>query len=172
MLSALLGGKNGITESIPERGRLHVNWNRDQSILLSQVCVVIFAALLLALDIGAYRFSAWFVQVRLMHWQLGVLLMASIYAGSVFAWLCLWKLRGLIGNIRRGEVFVDANVRSMRAISWCCVWAAVICLASSAYYLPFLFIAIAAGFMALIVRIVKNAFQQAIAMKDELDLTI
>ncbi|MBR0311274.1 MAG: DUF2975 domain-containing protein, partial [Oscillospiraceae bacterium] len=27
-------------------------------------------------------------------------------------------------------------------------------------------------FMALIVRIVKNAFEQAIAMKDELDLTV
>ena len=30
----------------------------------------------------------------------------------------------------------------------------------------------AAGFMALIVRIVKNIFQQAIDMKSELDLTI
>ncbi len=31
---------------------------------------------------------------------------------------------------------------------------------------------IAAGFMALIVRIVKNVFEQAIRMKDELDYTI
>jgi hypothetical protein len=35
-----------------------------------------------------------------------------------------------------------------------------------------LLVAIAAGFMGLIVRIVKNAFQQAIAMKDELDYTV
>ena len=33
-------------------------------------------------------------------------------------------------------------------------------------------VAIAAGFMALIVRIIKNIFQQAIDMKAELDLTI
>ena len=33
-------------------------------------------------------------------------------------------------------------------------------------------IAIAAGFMGLIVRIVKNVFEQAITMKDELDLTV
>ena len=35
-----------------------------------------------------------------------------------------------------------------------------------------LFIALAAGFTGLIVRVVKNVFQQAIAMKDELDLTV
>ena len=37
---------------------------------------------------------------------------------------------------------------------------------------PFIAVAIAAGFMALLVRIVKNIFQQAIDMKAELDLTI
>ena len=149
-----------------------MNWNKDRSITLSQAGVVVFALCLLALDVGAYRFASWFVQVRLMHWQLGVLLMVSIYSGSVFAWLCLYRLWRLIANVRRGEVFVDANIRHMRVISWCCAAAAVICLLSAAYYLPFIFVAVAAGFMALIVRIVKNAFQQAIAMKDELDLTI
>ena len=149
-----------------------MNWNKDKSIALSQICVTVFAALLAALDIGAYRFSAWFVQVRLMRWQLRVLLMISIYSGSIFAWICLYRLWRLIANIKRGAVFVGENVTHMRAISWCCVWAAAICLASAAYYLPLGFVAIAAGFMALIVRIVKNAFQQAIAMKDELDLTI
>lgn len=45
-------------------------------------------------------------------------------------------------------------------------------LVSCLYYLPFIAVAIAAGFMALLVRIVKNIFQQAIDMKAELDLTI
>ena len=39
-------------------------------------------------------------------------------------------------------------------------------------YLPFAFLAVAAGFMALIVRVLKNAFEQAVHMKDELDFTI
>ena len=149
-----------------------MNWSKDKSVTLSRCCVAVFALCLLTLDIGAYRFAAWFVQVRLMHWQLGVLLMVSIYSGSVFAWLCLYRLWRLLANIRRGEVFVGANVVHMRVISWCCAAATAICLLSAAYYLPFAFVAVAAGFMALIVRIVKNAFQQAIAMKDELDLTV
>ena len=156
-----------------QKGAMPMNWNKDKSILLSQACVIVFALCLLALDIGAYWFTGWFcVTMRGMPWQVAALMMASIYSGSVFAWLCLYRLWRLIANVRRGEVFVDANVRHMRVISWCCAWAAGICLLSAAYYLPFCFVAVAAGFMALIVRIVKNAFQQAIAMKDELDLTI
>ncbi len=149
-----------------------MNWNKDKSIVLSRVCVAVFAACLLALDVGAYWVARWFVVTRFQNWQRGALLMVSIYAGSVFAWICLAQLWRLLGNIRRGELFTAGNVRCMRVVSWCCAAAAGICLVSAAYYLPFLFVAVAAGFMALIVRIVKNAFQQAIAMKDELDLTV
>ena len=149
-----------------------MNWNKDKSIELSLCCVAVFALCLLALDAGAYWVAAWFVRTRFQSWQRGVLLMVSIYAGSVFAWICLAQLRRLLGNIRRGELFTAGNVRCMRVVSWCCAAAALVCLVSAAYYLPFGFVAVAAGFMALIVRIVKNAFQQAIAMKDELDLTV
>ena len=39
--------------------------------------------------------------------------------------------------------------------------------------LPFIFaIGVAAAFMALIVRVIKNAFAQAVKMKDELDYTV
>ena len=150
-----------------------MNWTKDKSILLSQVCVAVFAALLLALDLGCYWAARWFcIEMRGMPWQYAVLLMVSVYCGSVFAWICLYQLWRLLRNIRNGAVFTGQNVQRMRRISWCCVWAAAICLASALYYLPFVFVAIAASFMSLIVRIVKNAFQQAIAMKDELDLTI
>ena len=149
-----------------------MNWTKDRSIVLSQACVALFAALLLAVDVECYWIAAWLVRWRFSNWQYGVLLMVTVYAGSVFAWLCLWQLWRLLGAIRSGVVFAPENVRRMRTISWCCVWAAVVCALSAAYYLPFVFVAAAAGFMALIVRIVKNAFEQAIAMKDELDLTV
>lgn len=149
-----------------------MNWSKDKSVVLSRLGVALFALVLLALDVGGYWVALWFVQTRLKQWQLGILLMGSIYAGSAFGWLCLYELWRLLGNVRRGALFVPENVRCMRIVSWCCVWAALVAALSALYYLPFLFIAVAAGFMALIVRIVKNAFEQAIAMKDELDLTV
>ena len=81
----------------------------------------------------------------------------------------------LIETLRRieaGAVFVPANVTALRRISWCCAGAAVVCLAAAYIYLPFAFLGVAAAFMALIVRVLKNAFAQAVHMKDELDYTI
>ena len=149
-----------------------MEWTSNKSVALSRACLVVFALCLLALDAGAYSLAAWFVRTRLWAWQRGALLMGSIYCGSVFAWPCLYQLWRLLSSVGRGEVFTAENVRRMRAVSWCCGAAALISALSAAYYLPFGFVAVAAGFMALIVRIVKNAFQQAIAMKDELDLTV
>lgn len=149
-----------------------MNWNTNKSIILSQVCVAVFALLLAALDIGAYWAVGWYIGLRGMAWQQGAGMTATIYLCSVFGWLLLWQMWRLLGNIRRGEVFIPGNVRCLRLVSWCCVGAGAVCLASSFFYLPFAAVAIAAGFMALIVRIVKNVFEQAIRMKDELDYTI
>ena len=149
-----------------------MNWNTNKSIILSQVCVAVFALLLAALDIGAHWAVGWYIVLRGMAGQQGAGMTATIYLCSVFGWLLLWQMWRLLGNIRRGEVFIPGNVRCLRLVSWCCVGAGAVCLASSFFYLPFAAVAIAAGFMALIVRIVKNVFEQAIRMKDELDYTI
>lgn len=149
-----------------------MNWDKDKSILLTQTGTVLFAALLLALDISSCWVTDWFVANRLYSRQEGVLMMISICSGSVFGWIFLYRLWTLLRNIKRGEVFTESNVRQMRGMSWCCAGAALICLASALYYLPFLLVGLAAGFTGLVVRVVKNVFQQAIAMKSELDLTI
>ncbi|MBR3503921.1 MAG: DUF2975 domain-containing protein [Clostridia bacterium] len=153
-----------------------MNWTKDKSIALSRVCVVMFAALLLALDVSAVlmvpmverRTQMFLMLVTLDHGTWTVLVALC----SVFAWPALWKLWRLLGNLREEKVFVEDNVRLMRAVSWCCVGVAASCLFCGFEYAPLFALAVAAGFMALIVRIVKNVFQQAIAMKSELDLTI
>ena len=149
-----------------------MNWNNDKSVGLSRIFVIVFSLCLLALDIFAYRIADWYVLNRLEHFQSGALFMASVYCGSVFGWVCLYQLWKLLDNIKNGTVFVPDNVRRLRRVSWCCVCVGIICLLSAAYYLPFIFLAAAFGFIALIVRIVKNAFQQGSTMKDELDLTV
>ena len=84
----------------------------------------------------------------------------------------LQKGEGILRRIEAGAVFVPANVTALRRISWCCAGAAAVCLAAAYIYLPFAFLGVAAAFMALIVRVLKNAFAQAVHMKDELDYTI
>ena len=65
------------------------------------------------------------------------------------------------------------NVTALRRISLCCAGAAALCLPTGfIVYVPFAFLGAAAGFMALIVRVIQIAFAQAVRMKNELDLTI
>ena len=94
------------------------------------------------------------------------------YACAALALVMLCSLYQFLRRIEAGEVFVSTNVAALRCISWCCAGAAGFCLLAAGIYLPFLFLAVAAGFMALIVRVLKNAFAQAVRMKDELDYTV
>ena len=102
----------------------------------------------------------------------GPVLLGMGYVCAVLAFVMLVSLYKFLRRIEAGAVFVSANVTALRRISWCCAGAAVVCLAAAYIYLPFAFLGVAAAFMALIVRVLKNAFAQAVHMKDELDYTI
>ena len=49
------------------KGAETVNWTKDRSILLSQICTALFALLLAALDIGCYWAVSWFIHLRNMN---------------------------------------------------------------------------------------------------------
>ena len=108
-----------------------MNWNADKSVRLSQACVIVFAALLLALDIGCYWAVQWFTGLRHMSKQSAFLMMLTIYLCSIFAWILLVQLWRLLRNIQAGRIFDEDNVHLLRAVSWCCVGAGLICLVST-----------------------------------------
>lgn len=151
-----------------------MNWTQLKSIHLSRICLILFAFMLTAMDIFAYWIVGWFMSVSqaLSGLADGYFLLAVIYSCSIFAWVLLAALWKLLKNMRRSIVFEASNVRSLRQTSWCCFGACAICFASTFFYVPLFLIAIPAGFVGLIVRIVKNVFEQAILMKDELDFTV
>ena len=76
-----------------------------QSIRLSQVCVLVFAVLLAALDLGCYWAVDWFIGTRpvLLGFGVreGILMMATIYLGSIPAWILLVNLHRLLGGTGR-----------------------------------------------------------------------
>lgn len=151
-----------------------MKWKERNSIRLSQCAVVFFGVLLAAIDIGAYWITSYFVELsRLLSGAQYFHLLMVVYLCSVAGWLALWQLWRLLSNISHDQVFVPENVKAMRWVSWCCFGVMGVCVIGAGLVYPLLLlVAIASGFMGLIVRIVKNAFQQAIAMKDELDYTV
>ncbi len=150
-------------------------WDDEKSITLTR-CVVV-AALIgsIAMTLGGPWVAAWFIAVAGLRPSTGLTatLLVLGYACAALAIGMLVSLYKFLRRIEKGEVFVPENVAALRRISWCCAGAAVLCLAAVFIcYRPFAVLAAAAGFMALLVRVLKNAFAQAVRMKNELDYTI
>jgi hypothetical protein len=146
-------------------------WNDRKSIILSRICVISFMVLLVAVAVVA----PWVVRLTFSYmvkpgWDKWFLV--TIYAGCIPAALLLLSLYRLLSRIERGDVFIQKNVESLRHISWFCFSGAVISAISALYYAPWLMVAVAAAFMALIVRIVKNCFARAVSLQDDADFTI
>jgi len=101
-----------------------------------------------------------------------LLFLLTIYVGSVPAAALLVLLFRLLQRIGSGRVFVRENAACLRYISWCCFIGAVMSLISALYYAPWIAFGIAAAFMGLVIRVIKNVFAEAIALQDDSDLTI
>lgn len=148
-------------------------WSGKKSISLSKFCVIIFAAMLAGTALSAPWLVRWltdFSRADLAAKE--VFFLSTIYSGSIPAALLLFCLYRLLHHIEIEQVFITANVEYLRRISWSCFAGAFISLASTSYYFPWIFVAVAAAFMGLIVRVVKNVVEQAVELKKESELTI
>lgn len=150
-------------------------WSESKSIRLSRALVYLFTAALAACDIGGWwlvRFVCENVGYR-NHGPAGAyVLLACLYLCSVPGYWMLYSLHCLLRNIQTARVFLPVNIKLLRHISWCCFAACGICLCCTPIWPSLFLVATAAAFVGLIVRIVKNVFEQALRMKDELDFTV
>jgi Zn-dependent protease len=154
-------------------------WNRKRSVSLSIVVCFIFTGILtLGLFLGPWAITKWFVAYRGFNAGLRAIkailtiFCACFYPCAAFAYITLYSLLRLLFNIRKDEIFITANVKYLRRISWCCFAVAFITFVGGFFYIPLLFIAVAAAFVGLMLRIVKNVMQNAVEIKAENELTI
>ena len=85
----------------------------------------------------------------------------------------------LLGNVRRSEIFTASAVSKLRCISWCCFAECLILMGggigffqSFGFPRTFLIFAFAAAFLGIVLRVVKNVIEEAVAIKSENDYTI
>ena len=145
-------------------------WTEKRSLILSKCCVVAFLILLVVAAVlapGAFR--AW---VSYMPEQRMIYFRVTVYIGLVPAVSLLVLLYRLLHRIGIGEVFVGKNTDSLRYISWCCFAGAAVSLVSTFYWFPWCAIGIAAAFMGLIVRVIKNVIARAVSLQEEADYTV
>ena len=147
--------------------------NNAGSILLSRILVWVFGALILVLDWAVWPISRWVMRFIVdMQFRDTVLLIICLYVCNVPGFMLLWCMDKLLRNLQQGKVFDGDNVGLLKNISICCFVVSIISLSlcSRIYFLGI--VALMTAFMGLIVRIIKNVFSSAIAMRSELDLTV
>lgn len=75
--------------------------------------------------------------------------------------------------VRQRQVFTDQAVNCLRTISWCCFIEAGLFVATGVLFFGIdLVLAFVAGFLGLVLRVVKNVIEEAVALKAENDFTI
>ena len=150
---------------------------RDKSIALSQFSTLCMGGICLLMVWCGPKLVNWALRdytgsAALQALRMGLLGLGYVCAALAFT--TLYNLYRFLGRVQKGAVFVRENVTALWRISWCCAGAAFLCTPTGLVLrLPFVFsLGLCAGFMALIVRVIMNAFRQAVDMKDELDLTV
>ncbi len=150
-------------------------WNKDRSILLSVIIIKVCYGLLGVCCIAA----PWLVSMYDAEYITGfgypsliLPLLITLYIAAVPALAAIISLDRLLSNIRKGEPFISRNVTCLRIISYCCFAESLIFIYFATQRTFAWFVVIAFAFMGLILRVVKNVFQQAVAMREENDFTI
>lgn len=147
-------------------------WTKPKSIYLSSILIKLFM-LVLVISIFTLPFIvSWYIDIankeQIIYWPL----LITLYASLVPASIALFCLNRLLENAKKDLVFVTNNVKSMRILSWCCFAVTIIFSVFGFYYILSLLISIMAALVGLMFRILKNIFEQAIAIKEENDFTI
>ncbi len=94
------------------------------------------------------------------------------YAVMVVAHICCDAVLLLLIRVRKGLVFTPKSIGYVRFVSWGCLLLALLCVSVS-YVLPtMLLVSLAAVFLGLCLRVVKNVLEEAADIKAENDFTV
>ena len=161
--------------------------SKKLSVALSLVITILCLVLLTAAGATAYNYPVFWLRLRNVKPDLGIVLFT--YGELLIAYGAVGLLLALLNRIRHQEIFTAANVSLLRALSWFSFAEALLftveailrpnggmVLVSEPFRNSFLFlfgaVAFVFVFVGLILRVVKNALEEAVAIKTEQDYTI
>jgi len=161
-------------------------WGKAKSATLTLICTRILIGIIIAVAIalpfilsdgsaGIYygRSADAGILYMGMSTELVLAIYICAYACFVPTIIALLSLDLLLLNIRKDVVFSRVNVKYLRTISWCCFAVAIVMFCGWPFIsFVFLFVAAAAAFFGMLMRVVKNVIDAACEIKDENDFTI
>lgn len=146
-------------------------WTKCKSLILSTILVKIVFGILVIMVFSIPFLVKWYDSISVRE-EVFVPLTIILYLAMVPAFVIVFVLNRLLSNIRKEQVFIDQNVTILRIISWCCFTVSILFFIFGFWRELSFLIAFAAAFFGLILRVLKNVFEQAVAMRIENDFTI
>lgn len=148
-------------------------YNKYKSNVVSIIAAFVFAAVVIAAAVMLPLFVKLYLGDGYENMTaVKTALFICLYGAAVPSLLISYLLLRILFNVRKNVVFDRVNVKYCRYISWCC-FAVCAFFFALGFFIPFSFvIAFAAGFIGLVVRVVKNLFNEAVDIKEENDLTV
>jgi len=147
---------------------------KDKSVILTSILVKVVYVLVVGCCVAAPFLVKHYDSLVVASGQESVYLplLITLYCAVPFAVVALVCLDVLLRNIRKEQPFIMQNVTLLRIISYCC-FGEVLVFAYITILKPFAAVVmIACAFMGLILRVVKNVFEQAVRIREENDFTI
>ena len=100
------------------------------------------------------------------------LILIDAYVMVAVAYIAVGVLFFLLRTVVRGEVLTKAATRLLTAVSWCCFAEGLLFILLAVQFQLAVAAAVAACFLGLCLRVVKNVIEEAIRIKSENDFTI
>ena len=148
-------------------------WNKEMSVLLSKGLIIL--TLVMAVSSVGW-FSQCIGMIEEYYYRPFGHVGSCVLGFTVIAFCCalLVFLFMLLNNISKKKIFVPENVKNLRIISWCCfAVSALLAVWGILTFLEIIFLAaFITGFIGLILRVVKNVFEEAVCIKEENDFTV
>ena len=144
---------------------------KNRTLTLSLAFTTIFAIALAILTL----FAPWIVEflcVLFHRDHLIKFLTVVTYLAVPAGWGAIIILYKILLNVDKGNVFEEENVKYLSILSWLCIYVGLLSGFASHKFVMFVIVSIAALFIGLIVRVVRNIIEEAILLKEDSDLTI
>ena len=137
------------------------------------LCMTYLAiAAVVAVSVGLNRILEWNSIARNLLPKEKTAILAGYYCSLPMILLALWKVRNLLKNIQKTEVFILENIKLLAVIRSCCLWIFGVCLVAGFFFFPLFLVVAILGFLGLMMQGLKQVMAQAVALREENDLTV
>lgn len=152
-------------------------WTKTKSLYLSRILTTAVSAMVVIMTFFVPAIANWYQQLSQGSGFFGdaeivIPMCVCMYICEVFALAAMYSLHVLLKNISRNEVFTQQNTLCLRRISWSFMLAGCVLFVFGLWRFIFMLAAFLAVMFGLVMRVLKNVFEEAVEIKSENDFTI